>query len=62
MLLYDIYYRDGSMDRATRLPKRAEPGAIALCANGDGHAYMASKGQWIDAKRDGESFRFVPAG
>jgi len=51
MLLYDIFYCDGTMDRSTRLPARSEPGARAENTNGDGHVYFAQNGQWIEARR-----------
>jgi hypothetical protein len=51
MLLYDVFYRDGTMDSSTRLPARAEPGARAENTNWDGHVYVARRGQWVEAPR-----------
>lgn len=59
-MLYDIYYADRSMDSATRLPRRAERGAYAVCANWDGHVFVAVRGKWVEGRRDAASGRYVP--
>lgn len=51
--MYDIFYRDGTMDRDTSLPRRAERGAVALNTDWDGHCYVEQHGQWVEARYQG---------
>jgi hypothetical protein len=47
MLLYDIFYADGTMDSATTLPRKAHRGAKAVCVNGEARVYWARRGKWV---------------
>jgi len=46
MLLYDIFYDDGTMDRDRPLPDKSEEGAVAVCVNWDNHRYVFRDGDW----------------
>lgn len=52
MMLYDIFYADGTMESTSPLPKIALDGSRAHNVNHDGHEYFAFRGEWV---RQGES-------
>ena len=59
MMLYDIFYADRSMDTATRLPRRAERGAVARNVGWDGDLLIARRGKWVEARRDAATGKII---
>ncbi|MDE1918997.1 MAG: hypothetical protein KGH96_23365 [Sphingomonadales bacterium] len=50
MLLYDIHYEGGTMDRATRLPLAPAAGTrYAVCVNGERTYYVPAGDEWAQA-------------
>jgi hypothetical protein len=48
MKLYDIFYKDGTFDRARPLPQRSETNCLAICVNGDVERLTSgARGTWI---------------
>ena len=47
MLLYDIFYADGSMDRDRPLPNKSERGTIARNTNWDHEVLIFNGTDWV---------------
>jgi hypothetical protein len=47
MMLYDVFYTDGTMDRDIPLPQKGAPGAKAVNTNWDRHVF-----RWDEKKND----------
>ena len=51
MLLYEVFYRDGTFDSAAPLPKRPPRGVdYAVCVNGERIKLVQKRGRWVAAK------------
>jgi hypothetical protein len=48
MKLFDVFYRDGTFDRAIRLPTKSQSNCIAICVSGEIEKLASGpNGSWV---------------
>jgi hypothetical protein len=53
MKLYDVFYRDGTMDSSIPLPKKAANNCVAICLNSQSELLTSGpRGKWVVCTRE----------